>query len=112
MTPHDSQPPERQVPLSWVGYDEVPIVYANQFLVQHQDGQFVVAFGQFTLPALLGSPEELEEQLSEIEFVPVRPLNRFVLPEGKMRELIAVLEASLSKAERFGQPDDPRGDET
>jgi hypothetical protein len=72
MVPPDL--PERiDVPISWVGYDEAPIVYANQFLLQTQpEGGFVMGIGQATPPALIGSPEEIAGQVSNIEFVAVR----------------------------------------
>lgn len=111
MAPDDPQ--ALNVPISWVGYDEIPIVYANQFLIQYQpEGSFVIGIGQSTLPALIGDPGEIAEQAAEIEFVPVRPLSRIVLTEDKMKELIAVLSASSAKADALRQLIDPRGGST
>jgi len=112
MAPDDPQP--FNVPFSWVGYDELPIVYANQFLIQYQPGEsaFVIGVGQSTLPPLIGEGEDLAEQISQIDFVAIRPLSRIALTEDKMRELIAVLSASLAKAESVKQMIDPRGGDT
>ncbi|MGH2917354.1 MAG: hypothetical protein ACRDLS_01965 [Solirubrobacteraceae bacterium] len=109
MAPDDPHP--FNVPFSWVGYDELPIVYANQFLIQYQPGEsaFVIGVGQSTLPPLIGEPEEIAEQVAQIEFVPIRPLGRIALTEEKMRELMAVLSASLAKADTVKQMIDPRG---
>jgi hypothetical protein len=99
-----------ELPVSWVGYDEVPIVYANQFLLQIQpEGSFVMAVGQSTPPALLGTLEEIAAQVSQVEFVPVRTLARVALTEQKARDLVAVLEAALSNSEKLRELIDPRG---
>lgn len=105
-----SDPPQTlEIPLSWVGFDEVPILYANQFLIQFQpEAGFVIGIGQATGPALIGSPEQVAEQVSQIEFVPVRTLARVALTEMKLRELIAALEANLANFERMQTQFDPR----
>lgn len=103
-------PQHRDVPLAWVGYDETPIVYANQFLIQFQpEGSFVIGVGQSTPPALIGTAEQVQRQAMEIEFVAVRPLTRVAITKDKMRELIAALEANLANYEQFKQSFDPRG---
>lgn len=108
MTPPEN-PPSIDVPLAWVGYEEVPIAYANQFLIQFQpDASFVVGVGQATAPALIGTPEQVAQQAAEIEFVPVRTLARIAMTEGKLRELIAALEANLANFERVKVNIDPR----
>jgi len=112
--PGSAQPPDnRDIPLAWVGYDEVPIVYANQFIVQNQpEGSFLLGVGQVSPPPLSGSSEaEMIAQLESIEFIPIRPLLRAALTETTMRELAAVLEASLRKAEQRSSNLDPRGGE-
>jgi hypothetical protein len=111
MSPPDP-PPNVQVPLSWVGYDEAPIVYANQLLVQFlpEEG-FVVGIGQATAPPLTGSPEEIARLLSEIEFIPVRTLLRVALTRPKLGEFIAALEANRDNFDRTKDQLDPRGQE-
>ncbi len=106
-----SEPPQSiQLQLAWVGYDETPIVYANQFLIQFQpEGSFVIGIGQATPPALVGTPEQIAAQLAELEFVPVRPLARVAITEAKIRELIQALSANLQNFEHHAQSLDPRG---
>ena len=99
-----------EVPLSWVGYDDVPIIYANQFLIQFQPEEgFVMAVGQATAPALIGTPEQIAAQAQQIEFVPVRTLARVAMTRPKLAELIAALEANLSTFDRLKAQSDPRG---
>lgn len=97
------------VPLSWVGYDEVPITFANQFLVQFEpDESFILGVGQATAPAIIGTPEQVAAQARQIEFVPVRPVARIAMTEPKLRELIAALEANLRNFEAAKERRDPR----
>jgi hypothetical protein len=98
-----SEPPERfELPISWVGLEETPISYANQFLIQYQpDGSFVLAVGVATPPALIGRPDEVAEQMADVTFVPVRTLTRVVLSPAKLKELIATLQANLDNVERI-----------
>jgi len=109
-----SDPPQSiDLPLAWIGYDDVPILFANQLLVQHQqDGSFVIGLGQATAPALIGRPEELAEQAAQIEFVPVRTLARVVVTEAKLREFILALEVNLDRFEQTRERLDPRGGES
>lgn len=108
MAPTDPTP--LAIPYAWVGYDELPILYANHFLVQYQEERsFVLGIGQGTVPPLIGSPEEIAEQIAHIGFVPIKPLDRIALTEEKVRELLAVLQASLEKADQIRGMIDPRG---
>lgn len=104
------QPPQTlEIPLSWVGFDEVPIAYANQFIIQFQQEEgFVLGIGQATGPAAMGPPEQIAEELSQVEFVPVRTLARVAFTEKKLRELIAALEANLHNFEQARAQWDPR----
>ncbi len=98
-----------QVPLSWVGYDEVPILYANHFLIQFTpEESFMVGVGQAAPPALVGTPEQIKAQAEQIEYVPVRTLARIGLTPSKVKELIAALEAGLRNFERTSEQIDPR----
>ncbi len=103
-------PDELKLPLAWVGLDELPIVYANHFVIQFEaDGSFVLSIGQATAPPILGeTPEEIQRQAEQIEFVPVRPLARVSLTEAKLKELVAVLEANLKNFEKTQTQIDPR----
>jgi hypothetical protein len=85
------------IPLVWEETEERPILFANQFLVQHQPDEFVVTFGQVLAPPLLGTEDERREQLSKLSYVPVRILGRYGFTRRRMQELIKVLEENLAK---------------
>ncbi len=87
---------KRQVPLVWEDVDQA-IVFANQFLIQHQKGEFVMTVGQVIQPPVLGTIEEREEQISRINYVPVRILGRYGFSRQRLVELISVLQDNLEK---------------
>ncbi len=84
-----------ELPLAWVGLDEVPIQFANQFVIQFQPNEFVISIGQATPPAIVGTPDQIAEQIAEVEFVPVRPIARIGLNRDRIVELLAALQANL-----------------
>jgi len=109
----EGQPPQQhEVPLSWIDFDETPIMFANQFLVQAQPHEFVLSIGQATPPPLIGTPEQIARQAAEIAFVPVRTLTRVGFTRGRLVELISALQANLENHDRGVASHDPRtGDE-
>jgi predicted GNAT superfamily acetyltransferase len=108
-----AEPEGVEVPIAWMGPEDVPILFANAFVAQFDQtlDAFILTIGQMTPPALIGaSPEELRAQAEQITFVPVKPVARFALSPGRMRELVAVLHANLDQQERAAtmRPKDPR----
>lgn len=61
----------RQVPVTWVDWNETPIAFANQFICQFQPEEFVLSVGQALPPPLVGTPEQVREQAENIDFVPI-----------------------------------------
>lgn len=96
-----AEPEGVAVPLVWSGPEDVPILFANAFVSQFDnvDG-FIVTVGQITPPALIGTPDEVREQVAEIEFVAVKPVVRLGLTRFRMVELIAILQANLDQYDR------------
>ncbi len=89
------------IPVSWVGIDDLPIQFANQFLVQFQQpGEFFLTVGQLTPPPLLGQPDEQLQQLQEWAFIPVKPVVRLGINRQRLEELIKVLRVI---ADRFDE---------
>ena len=88
-----------QLPKAWVQVDETPVLAANEFLLlpgpvrEAGDAQeeFVLMAGHAATPPLLGTPEEVQEQAEEIEFVPVRTLARFSITPSSLKELARLL---------------------
>jgi hypothetical protein len=92
-----AEPEPIRVPVIWAGVEDVPILYANTFISQYDQtsmGTFIITVGQLTPPALLGTPDEVQEQAEQVTFIPVRPVARLAISRSKMEELIAILQAN------------------
>lgn len=89
-----------RIPVVWVGGDETPILLVNQFLGQFQDSEFILTFGQFAPPALIGTEEERREQAREISFIPVKVLARLALTRSRLEELMRVLQETLANHDK------------
>lgn len=71
----------REIPLVWVGLNELPVLFTNQFLIQHWEDAFVITAGQLVPPPVTGTPEEQAEDVEEISYVPVKPVARLGLTQ-------------------------------
>jgi hypothetical protein len=101
---HQAQPPRApglDLPPRWTDLDDVPILFANHFLVQQHPHEFVISVGQLMEPPLVGSPEQVREQAAALTHVPVTTLARVGVTRDRLRELIAVLQASLDEHDRI-----------
>lgn len=97
-----------QIPLAWVGAEDVPVEFANQLIVQHQGDEFVITIGQMVGPAIAGA--KAREMAENAEFVPIRVVARIGLPEGRMREFVNAMQANLDNYDRKRSTLDPRND--
>lgn len=89
-----------QLPLVFVGGEEVPILHANEFVIQHHRDGFTLTVGQFAPPILLGDEAERLEQAQQLSYVPVRVIGRFAVTHSRLKELIDVLEQNLAQYEQ------------
>jgi hypothetical protein len=88
------QPPI-SVPLVYVGGEEVPILYANQFVSQFQGDEFILTVGQVSPPILLGEVDEQREQAERLSYIPVKVVTRLALTRQRLEELLALLKSNL-----------------
>jgi hypothetical protein len=84
-----------QIPIVYVGTEDVPVYFANNFVVQHFNNEFVVTFGQLIPPILLGEREERREKARSLSFAPVKVIGRYGFTEDRLRELIKALNENL-----------------
>jgi hypothetical protein len=100
----DEEQDRVEIPLAWIGVEDVPVLATNQALVQFTaENEFVLTFGQLAPPILLGSEEERREQLKMITFAAVKPVARLGLTRQRVEELIRVLTENLENHDRaFG----------
>jgi hypothetical protein len=82
----------REIPLTWIGADELPLLWVNRFVGQSLQDHLVLTIGQSVDPALIGTPQERMAQLEQIAYVPIRPVARLALSRARCEELIGILE--------------------
>jgi hypothetical protein len=90
----------RQVPLVWENPDSLPVLLANQFIVQHFQDEFIITVGQVVPPALSGDKQARTAQLQQVEHVTARPLARVALTRARLVELVQQLEAQREVYDR------------
>ena len=90
----------RQVPVVWVGVDDLPVHLVNQLVGVVQPNEIFLTFGTLTPPAIMaGTVEERRAQAEAIPFVQVKPVARLGLTPERLREFIAILEQTLANYE-------------
>lgn len=99
----DEENLQRDIPLAWIGAEDLPLLLTNQFVVQVHEGTFFLTIGQMVPPALIGTPDERVEQLRQIAYVPVKPVARLALTPTDVRRLASALNANLDQLEQTQQ---------
>lgn len=101
----DEEHYERAIPTTWIGAEDLPVLFVNSFVgqIQPQEGAFYLTLGQTVPPALIGTPQEQVEQLEQIAYVPVKPVARLVLTRSRMEELVAILQMNLEQYDQMVQ---------
>jgi hypothetical protein len=89
------QEPTR-IPFVYVGAEDIPIEFANTFVIQHENNEFVLTIGQYAPPMLLGTPDERREQAKKVTFVPIKVVGRFGFTRDRLVALIKALQENLN----------------
>ena len=93
----DDEPGKVSLPTVFIGAEEQPIVFANQFVIQNHEDEFVLTLAQLSPPYLLGTEEEMLEQAKNLAYVPIKVVGRFSLNRQRVGELIAILQDNVAK---------------
>lgn len=101
----DEEHYERAIPTTWIGAEDLPVLFVNTFVgqIQPQEGVFYLSVGQTLPPALIGTPQEQAEQLEQIAYVPVKPVARLALTRSRMEELVTILQMNLENYDQIMQ---------
>ncbi len=94
------QPEGKAVPIVVTGMEDVPILFSNQFYVQHHQTEFIVTFCQIQPPLLIGTPAEQRQQAEHINSVPAKVVARIGLTPQRMTELVRALQENLQNYEK------------
>jgi hypothetical protein len=86
-------PQQIQVPLAWIGAEDLPVQFANAFFGVVAPGEIILQIGSVVPPAIMGAtPEEREVSARSVSFVQVKPVARLALTPARLDELIRTLE--------------------
>ena len=99
----DEEHHERAIPTTWIGAEDLPVLFVNTFVgqIQPQEGAFYLTLGQVLPPALIGTPQEQAEQLEQIAYVPIKPVARLALTRSRVEELVAILQTNLDQYDQI-----------
>lgn len=97
---------QHEIPLVWENVEGVPVLFANQFIIQHLQDEFVLTVGQMVPPPLLGNEREREAQLRQLEGVPVRTLARIAFTRAGLTELVQALAGNREIYDQIRQARD------
>jgi hypothetical protein len=94
--PDEETPTVIALPLVWVDVEEAETRAANQLIVQHHEGEFILTFGHLTPPLLMGTPEENAAQAKTIPYVAVKVVAKMSSTPAKVGEFIEAMQKVLT----------------
>ncbi len=84
-------------PLEWQIPDDMLILWANNFVIQHTENEFIVTFFQVAPPILI---QARREDIEAIESVPARAVARIALTPHAMAELLRVMTENYERYQK------------
>lgn len=97
MAKKTKQPAEKRayaVPIRWEIPDDLEVLWASNFVVQHSLREFILSFFQAP-PPLLIEPTEEELEAATKEGYPAKAVARIALTPPAVKELIQILQTNL-----------------
>lgn len=85
-------PKNKQVSVTWVGAEEIPLQFANAFLGMVQPGEIYLNIGSVVPPVIQGTPEERKAQVNAIDYVLAKPIARLAFTPARLDEMIKILQ--------------------
>lgn len=92
--------------LTWGDLDSLPVLAANQFIVQlsateapNTPSDIVLTVGYLAPPLLIGTLEEQQQAAAAVDHLTVRPVARFSVPTAKAAELARLLQDVVQRVE-------------
>jgi flagellar motor switch/type III secretory pathway protein FliN len=86
-----------EIPLFLSGADETPVLFANHFLIQEYQGEFILSVGQLVPPPLVGTDEERREQARQLSSVSVKVVARLAFTRRRLAEFISLMQGTLAR---------------
>jgi hypothetical protein len=80
------------LPVQWQIPDDALASYATNFVVQRLQHEYLISFFQIQPPLLLGTPDQVVEQMSRLEKVPARLVAQVLIAEDRLQEFEELLQ--------------------
>lgn len=95
----DVQDPKSiRLPIEWYIPENLTTRYATNILVQKFEHEFIVSFYEGYPPPIVGSAEEVAEQVSKLKSFRLECVARIVVADGRMPEFVQALQDILNKS--------------
>ena len=88
---------EVSLPLVWIDPDTSEVLFVNQLLVQRQEQEYILTFGQQAPPLISGTMEERAAQAKDIPYVPIRVAVRLGTTTQRLKEFVKVMQLLLAQ---------------
>ena len=89
-----------QIAIDWNGAAAgLPVRYSNQAMVQIHERDLLLSFFMTAPPLVIGTPEEVQEQLLEIDKIRPECLARISMNRHTLHSLIKIIQAKLTELE-------------
>jgi hypothetical protein len=92
-------------PIEWHIPENIKPQFVTNLTVQHTGQEFIISFYETYPPLVIGTSEEVEARLEQIESVRAECIARFVMTPGRMENFVQALQTNYEKyVANFGEP--------
>lgn len=103
---------DKQVQLLYKSPESMRFVFSNNMIVQFDGTSFFLTFYETTPPMVMGSEQEVREQIEALETLPAYAVAKVVIPADKMGKFVAVLNQNFkSNMDQKSGEEDASGSE-
>lgn len=85
--------PPKAVRIAYVDPDRVPISYANNFYVNHNEHEFVLTLAEVAPPATL---HMTDEELADLDHVEAVVTTRIAMSPSRFKEFVSIMSDNLA----------------
>ncbi|NPV57633.1 MAG: hypothetical protein HPY76_13315 [Anaerolineae bacterium] len=86
-----------ELPIRWNIPEGIVARYATNIVVQHTNDEFILSFFEIKPPILLGEPEEIAEQLKDLQAVNATCVAQVIVAKNRMADFIKALENNFNR---------------
>lgn len=83
--------------ITFEGAEDVPILYASNVFVRHENDVFLLTFAQAHGPYLI---DITKEELESMKTIPAKIVARLAIPPSRMKEIVNVLSGNYEAYEK------------